>query len=61
MADTQFLVKGTVRFGGETRPFSKRVSAAKKDSAIAKIKSIFGSNYKIKAHLVKVESVEAAP
>ena len=53
-----FLIKGTMRFGGETKSFSKEIVAAKKESAITKLKSIFGSNYKIKKNLINVESVE---
>lgn len=47
-----------MRFGGETKSFSKEIVAAKKESAITKLKSIFGSNYKIKKNLINVESVE---
>jgi ribosomal protein L20A (L18A) len=54
----RFIVKGTVSFGGNTNTFSKEIDAEKKESAITKIRSIFGSNYKIKKHMVNVESAE---
>ena len=38
--------------------FSKEIVAAKKESAVSKLKSIFGSNYKIKGHMVDIKSVE---
>ena len=54
----KFLIKGKVTFGGKTTSFSKEIVAAKKESAISKIKSIFGSNYKIKGNMINVESVK---
>ena len=53
-----FLVKGTVKFGGRTNTFSKEVQAETKGSAISKVKALFGSNYKVKGHMVKVEEVK---
>lgn len=60
MADKKFIIKGTMRFGGNTTSFSKEITAAKKESAISKLKSIFGSNYKIKRNAIKITSVEEA-
>ena len=56
-ADKKFMIKGTLKFGGNTTNFSKEITAGKKESAISKLKSIFGSNYKIKRQMIKVESI----
>jgi len=59
-AGKKFMIKGKLTFGGNTTNFSKEITAAKKESAISKLKSIFGSNYKIKRSMIKVESVSEA-
>lgn len=58
LTESIFLVKGTVKFGGKVVPFSKEVKASKKESAISKVQSLFGSYYKTKRHLVKISSIE---
>lgn len=58
MAEKKFMIKGTICFGGKISTFLKKVTAAKKESAIVKLKSTFGSNYKIKKQNIKVESAE---
>ena len=44
--------------GEEKRIFSKVIEAEKENSAIEKLKSLFGSNHKVKRHMIKIEKVE---
>jgi ribosomal protein L20A (L18A) len=47
-----------MKVGGEITSFSKIITANKKESAVSKLRSIFGSNYKIKRQMIKIDSVE---
>ena len=58
MTIKNFLVKGKLELAGEERPFTKEICAVSKLSADHKIKSIFGSNYRCRRTLIKVESIE---
>ena len=59
MAETKkFLVKGNLKMGKESRPFSKEILGTSKKYVEDKAKSIFGSNYKLKRNRVIVSSVE---
>jgi len=58
LSEKKFLIKGNMKVGGEITSFSKTITAHKKESAITKLKSIFGSNYKIKQQLIKIDSAE---
>ena len=54
----RFLVKGTLKKGEQRQKFEKDVEANNKNHAVEKIYTIFGSLYKCKRHLIKIDSVE---
>jgi len=58
LSEKKFLIKGNMKVGGEITSFSKIITANKKESAVSKLRSIFGSNYKIRRQMIKIDSVE---
>lgn len=53
-----FLIKGTLKLSSGDVPFSKQIEGASKLSAENKIKSTFGSNYRLKRNRILISSVE---
>ena len=55
-----FEVRGKFRQKGETKNFSRNVSAPTESAAAEKTLALFGSNYKIKRRHVFIEELKEA-
>ena len=53
-----FVIKGEIRRRKDKITFSKEMEAVSKIHAEDKIKSLFGSNYRLKRNQISISSVE---